>query len=76
MYVSKMKKLVWPVLRNLHYNEFTSKRLRFCCKNRAFSITSDTGGTTTNLVLFEFFYQGGTSKKTKIAQNLTPSYIF
>lgn len=72
-YVSKMKKLVCPVLANLHQIDVVSKRFLCESKRRESLTTSDTGGTTTYLVLSEFFYHLGTSKKTKIAQNLTPS---
>lgn len=79
-YVSQIKKLVWPVLANLHYMPFASNSILLfpylSSNSLAFLITSCTGQLTKYLVILEFCSHSGTSKNTKLPQNRTPEYMF
>ena len=65
-----MKKVVIPVLWYLQYTEFKLNSLLWSFVNSYIYLPITLFGTS--LV----FYQFGTSKKTDVAQNLVPSYIF
>lgn len=75
-YVSNRKNDVWPVRRNRHYIWFTSNSILLFVKSRLFWTIGPTGYVRINLVALESCYHCGTSKKTKVAQNLTPEYMF